>query len=314
MHCPYCPDLLELAGKDRWLKQQLELLKEAFRQDVHQLAARVEELRQEALHANVYAKASTKLLGEQNQLLKERLGHNAMVAAQRQRRLRAWIGWKLAVVQGRSRLEASEHRQMEMADRESMIGHLEEKLRDARAASTYIHAYIHAHIHTYMHTYMHAYIQVCIHAYIGHLEEKLRDGRSKHSQQLRSLQETHVAEMLERRSELEAAHESLARLKTFSAHKLREMAEQVERAQQRQRQQQSQQQQSQQQQSQQQQSQQQQSQQQQSQQQGGSRQQAAGSRQGVGGGGGWQLGWEEEEADLSGGQTATDGKGEVRQT
>uniref|UniRef100_A0A7S2BBT8 Uncharacterized protein n=1 Tax=Haptolina brevifila TaxID=156173 RepID=A0A7S2BBT8_9EUKA len=110
-----------------------------------------------------------------------------MLAVQRQRRMIAWLGWKTIVLQGRASADGTEQRQREVHDRNTMISHLEGRLKEAR---------------------------------------------SRHGQQLQSLRETHEAELQAMRADLEDAHDSLSRLKTFSAHKLREMAGLLERAQQ----------------------------------------------------------------------------------
>ena len=70
-------------------------LKSAFRTDVQALARWVEQLRKDALDANVYARSSTRLLRQQNTMLKKRIGHNMLLSRQKQRRLLAWLGWRL---------------------------------------------------------------------------------------------------------------------------------------------------------------------------------------------------------------------------
>ena len=115
------------------MRDQTDKLKEAFRADVLRLAEKVEELRHESLKANVYARTSTRLLREQNALLKQRVAHNALLAAQRQCRLRAWVGWKLVVHSGRARMESSEQQLRDVNDRDSMISHLEDRLAESRS-------------------------------------------------------------------------------------------------------------------------------------------------------------------------------------
>ena len=169
-------------GKDAWMREQVGQLRTAYQEDVHRLAATVEELRTEAMQANVYARASTRYLREQNTLLKHRLGHNALLAEQRRRRQVAWVGWKLVVRQGKALAEGGAVQQTALGEREGMIGQLEARLTEARAT---------------------------------------------HVRQLRSVQTAHEGELEAKHAELEAAHEAIARLKTFSAHKLRELSEQV---------------------------------------------------------------------------------------
>ena len=171
-------------SKEAWARTQLTALKVAFRADVSALGGWVETLRTDALRANVYARSSTRLLRQQNLLLKKRLGHNAMVALQRQRRLVAWLGWRMVVMHGRALHANSERRQREVADRDGIIDHLQ-----ARAGESH----------------------------------------SKHARQQRLLREAHEAELLAVRDEVAEAHEALARLRTFSAHKLREMSDELER-------------------------------------------------------------------------------------
>jgi len=54
-----------VGAKDNWMCERVLALQAAFRGDVHALATTVESLRNEALQANVYARASTRLLREQ---------------------------------------------------------------------------------------------------------------------------------------------------------------------------------------------------------------------------------------------------------
>ena len=171
-------------GRETLAREQLDGLKAAFRGDVAALSSWVEELRASSLQANVYARTSTRLLRRQNGLLKKRIGHNALLAAQRQRRLIAWLGWRLVVQQSKALSATSARRQREVGDRNGMIEHLEGRLGDTRA---------------------------------------------KYLRQLHSLQSAHESELEAARDEVAEAHEAMARLKTFSAHKLSEMAAQLER-------------------------------------------------------------------------------------
>ena len=172
-------------SREELSNDQLGRLKEAFRGDVAALATWVEELRKDSLQANVYARTSTRLLRQQNGLLKKRIGHNALLAKQRQRRLVAWLGWRLVVQQGKALQVTSERRQREVGDRNGMI---------------------------------------------EHLEGRLGQTRSKYLRQLHSLQLAHESELEAAREEVKQANEAMSRLKTFSAHKLSEMAAQLEKA------------------------------------------------------------------------------------
>ena len=171
----------EEAARDHLLE-----LKNAFRTDVGALAAWVEQLRGETLTANVYARSSTRLLRQQNIMIKRRLGHNALVAKQKQRRLIAWLGWRLVVQQSKALAAADARRSLELGERESMLDTVESKL--------------------------------------GHT-------RQKYLRQLHTLQAAHEAELGAAEEEINEAHGAMARLKTFSAHKLSELAEQLEHAQ-----------------------------------------------------------------------------------
>ena len=120
-------------------------------------------------------------------MLKHRLAHNAVLGAQRQRRLLAFAGWKLAVHSAKALVANSAAQRGQLQEREAMLGTLEARLAEARAT---------------------------------------------HGRQLRSIQHAHAAELEAARAELIEAREALQRLKTFSAHKLREMADELERTQQ----------------------------------------------------------------------------------
>jgi hypothetical protein len=120
-------------------------------------------------------------------MLKHRLAHNAVLGAQRQRRLLAFAGWKLAVHSAKALVANSAAQRGQLQEREAMLGTLEARLAEARAT---------------------------------------------HGRQLRSIQHAHAAELEAARAELIEAQEALQRLKTFSAHKLREMADELERTQQ----------------------------------------------------------------------------------
>ena len=120
-------------------------------------------------------------------MLKHRLAHNAVLGAQRQRRLLAFAGWKLAVHSAKALVANSAAQRGQLLEREAMLGTLEARLAEARAT---------------------------------------------HGRQLRSIQHAHAAELEAARAELIEAQEALQRLKTFSAHKLREMADELERTQQ----------------------------------------------------------------------------------
>ena len=120
-------------------------------------------------------------------MLKHRLAHNAVLGAQRQRRLLAFAGWKLAVHSAKALVANSAAQRGQLQEREAMLGTLEARLAEARAT---------------------------------------------HGRQLRSIQHAHTAELEAARAELIEAREALQRLKTFSAHKLREMADELERTQQ----------------------------------------------------------------------------------
>jgi hypothetical protein len=120
-------------------------------------------------------------------VLKHRLAHNAVLGAQRQRRLLAFAGWKLAVHSAKALVANSAAQRGQLQEREAMLGTLEARLAEARAT---------------------------------------------HGRQLRSIQHAHAAELEAARAELIEAREALQRLKTFSAHKLREMADELERTQQ----------------------------------------------------------------------------------
>ena len=120
-------------------------------------------------------------------MLKHRLAHNAVLGAQRQRRLLAFAGWKLAVHSAKALVANSAAQRGQLQEREAMLGTLEARLAEARAT---------------------------------------------HGRQLRSIQHAHTAELEAARAELIEAQEALQRLKTFSAHKLREMADELERTQQ----------------------------------------------------------------------------------
>ena len=120
-------------------------------------------------------------------MLKHRLAHNAVLGAQRQRRLLAFAGWKLAVHSAKALVANSAVQRGQLQEREAMLGTLEARLAEARAT---------------------------------------------HGRQLRSIQHAHAAELEASRAELIEAQEALQRLKTFSAHKLREMADELERTQQ----------------------------------------------------------------------------------
>ena len=120
-------------------------------------------------------------------MLKHRLAHNAVLGAQRQRRLLAFAGWKLAVHSAKALVANSAAQRGQLQEREAMLGTLEARLAEARAT---------------------------------------------HGRQLRSIQHAHAAELEASRAELIEAQEALQRLKTFSAHKLREMADELERTQQ----------------------------------------------------------------------------------
>ena len=165
--------------------EQLAELKTAFRSDVAALAQWVEQLRGETLKANVYARSSTRLLRQQNVMLKKRLGHNAHVAKQKQRRLIAWLGWRLVVQQSKAIKSADERRHVEVGERESML---------------------------------------------DTIEARLGQTRQKYIRQLHTLQTAHEAELEAAEEELRESQEAMSRLKTFSAHKLSEMADQLEAA------------------------------------------------------------------------------------
>jgi hypothetical protein len=165
---------------------QLGELKAAFRADVHALAEWVETLRTDALTANVYARTSTRLLRQQNMMLKKRIGHNMLLTAQKQRRMLAWVGWRLVVHTSRAAKASAAKRSREVGERDEMIQRLEARLGETRA------------------TYL---------------------------RQLRTLQAAHEAELDAAHEEIGEATEALGRLKTFSAHKLHEMAAQLESAQ-----------------------------------------------------------------------------------
>ena len=170
----------ELAG------DQLRELKKAFVGDVQSLAGFVEQLRTDALQANVYARSSTRLLRQQNSMLKKRIGHNMLITSQKQRRLVAWLGWRLVVQHAKALRASAQTGQAEVDEREVMI---------------------------------------------EALESRLTDTRGKYLRQLHTLQEAHEAELDAAQEEIHEATEAMARLKTFSAHKLSEMATQLEHAQ-----------------------------------------------------------------------------------
>ena len=120
-------------------------------------------------------------------MLKHRLAHNAVLGAQRQRRLLAFVGWKLAVHSANALVANSAAQRGQLEEREAMLGTLEARLAEARAT---------------------------------------------HGRQLRSIQAAHAAELEAAHADLIEAQEALERLKTFSALKLREMADELERTQQ----------------------------------------------------------------------------------
>ena len=120
-------------------------------------------------------------------MLKHRLAHNAVLGAQRQRRLLAFAGWKLAVHSANALVANSAAQRGQLEEREAMLGTLEARLAEARAT---------------------------------------------HGRQLRSIQGAHAAELEAAHADLIEAQEALERLKTFSALKLREMADELERTQQ----------------------------------------------------------------------------------
>ena len=128
-----------------------------------------------------------KALREQVHVLKHRLAHNAVLGAQRQRRLLAFVGWKLAVHSANALVANSAAQRGQLEEREAMLGTLEARLAEARAT---------------------------------------------HGRQLRSIQGAHAAELEAAHADLTEAQEALERLKTFSALKLREMADELERTQQ----------------------------------------------------------------------------------
>ena len=128
-----------------------------------------------------------KALREQVHVLKHRLAHNAVLGAQRQRRLLAFVGWKLAVHSANALVANSAAQRGQLEEREAMLGTLEARLAEARAT---------------------------------------------HGRQLRSIQGAHAAELEAAHADLIEAQEALERLKTFSALKLREMADELERTQQ----------------------------------------------------------------------------------
>ena len=174
------------ATKDAWVHEQVRALRGAYREDVHALASTVERLRADAMRATVYARTSTRYLREQTSQLKERLGHNALLAAQRATRRTAWDGWRMLVHRSRAERENAAAARAALAEREGMVVDLESKLSEMRGT---------------------------------------------HARQLRALQEQHAGELAALQAEARDAADTLGRLKTFSAHKLRELAEALEASQ-----------------------------------------------------------------------------------
>ena len=121
------------AGKDAWVREAVASLKEAFKSDVLALAGRVEELRIEALDANVHARASTRLLSQQNGLLREKVAQGRLMAVQRLCRLKAWLAWRLLVGQRAARVDGARRRHGELVERDGMIEQLERRLQETSA-------------------------------------------------------------------------------------------------------------------------------------------------------------------------------------
>ena len=115
-------------------------------------------------------------------MLKKRIGHNMLITSQKQRRLVAWLGWRLVVQHAKALRASAQTGQAEVDEREVMI---------------------------------------------EALESRLTDTRGKYLRQLHTLQEAHEAELDAAQEEIHEATEAMARLKTFSAHKLSEMATQL---------------------------------------------------------------------------------------
>ena len=66
-------------------------------------------------------------------MLKHRLAHNAVLGAQRQRRLLAFAGWKLAVHSAKALVANSAAQRGQLQEREAMLGTLEARLAESEA-------------------------------------------------------------------------------------------------------------------------------------------------------------------------------------
>ena len=114
---------------------QLTRLKEAFRADVHGMAARLDELRKTNVKLQVDARVNSRLVARQNQGLRKQLSLVAVRTTHVRYKLVAFLGWRFVVRWRKSEDTGVEQVRFEREEKESMVEYLEKKIKESRKAS-----------------------------------------------------------------------------------------------------------------------------------------------------------------------------------
>ena len=122
-------------AKEEWAREQLDRLKEAFRADVHGMAARLDELRKTNVKLQVDARVNSRLVARQNQGLRKQLSLVAVRTTHVRYKLVAFLGWRFVVRWRKSEDTGVEQVRFEREEKESMVEYLEKKIKESRKAS-----------------------------------------------------------------------------------------------------------------------------------------------------------------------------------